>query len=77
MKLTSTAEPLERRESQLSQPSESDEQASEFDVDAVVIPATKTQEEKDLAKPRLRGRVFKEYPPMPKGGELSGLCSIM
>merc|ERR1712184_84979 len=74
MKLTSQV-PVERRESVLSQPSDSEE-ASEFDADAVIVPV-KTQEELDAAKPRLRGKKFTVMPPMTKDNDLSGLCSIM
>merc|ERR1712083_1198802 len=74
MKLTSSV-PVERRESVLSQPSDSEE-TSEFDADAVIVPA-KTQEELDAAKPRLRGKKFTVMPPMTKDNDLSGLCSIM
>merc|ERR1712037_937059 len=74
MKLTSSV-PVERRESILSQPSDSEE-ASEFDADAVIVPV-KTQEQLDAAKPRLRGKKFTVMPPMAKDSDLSGLCSIM
>merc|ERR1712032_740715 len=74
MKLTSSV-PVERRASALSQPSDSEE-ATEFDVDAVVVPV-KTQEQLDAAKPRLRGKKFTVMPPMTKDSDLSGLCSIM
>ena len=74
MKLTSSA-PVERRESVLSQPSDSEE-STEFDADAVIVPV-KTQEQLDAAKPRLRGKKFTVMPPMTKDGDLSGLCSIM
>merc|ERR1711990_1368430 len=74
MKLTSSA-PVERRESVLSQPSDSEE-ATEFDVDAVIVPV-KTQEQLDAAKPRLKGKKFTVMPPMTKDSDLSGLCSIM
>jgi len=74
MKLTSSV-PVERRESVLSQPSDSEE-ASEFDADAVIVPL-KTQEELDAAKPRLKGKKFTVMPPMAKDSDLSGLCSIM
>merc|ERR1711936_1408912 len=63
MKLTSSV-PVERRESVLSQPSDSEE-ATEFDVDAVVVPV-KTQEQLDAAKPRLKGKKFTVMPPMTK-----------
>jgi len=74
MKLTSQV-PVERRESVLSQPSDSEE-ATEFDVDAVIVPV-KTQEQLDAAKPRLKGKKFTVMPPMTKDSDLSGLCSIM
>jgi len=74
MKLTSSA-PVERRESVLSQPSDSEE-ATEFDVDAVIVPV-KTQEQLDAAKPRLKGKKFTVMPPQTKDSDLSGLCSIM
>merc|ERR1719348_2077172 len=74
MKLTSSV-PVERRESVLSQPSDSEE-ASEFDVDAVIVPV-KTQEQLDAAKPRLKGKKFTVMPPMTKDSDLPGLCSIM
>merc|ERR1711990_306676 len=74
MKLTSSA-PVERRESVLSQPSDSEE-ATEFDVDAVIVPV-KTQEQLDSAKPRLKGKKFTVMPPQTKDSDLSGLCSIM
>jgi len=75
MKLTSSV-PVERRESVLSQPSDSEEASTEFDVDAVVVPV-KTQEQLDVAKPRLKGKKFTVMPPMTKDSDLSGLCSIM
>jgi len=75
MKLTSSV-PVERRESVLSQPSDSEEACTEFDVDAVVVPV-KTQEQLDVAKPRLKGKKFTVMPPMTKDSDLSGLCSIM
>merc|ERR1719384_2937935 len=68
MKLTSSV-PVERRESVLSQPSDSEE-TSEFDADAVIVPV-KTQEELDAAKPRLRGKKFTVMPPMTKDSDLS------
>jgi len=67
--------PVERRESLLSQPSENEE-SSEFDVEAVVVPS-KSQDEMDLSKPRMKGKKFTIFPPAPKDSDLSGLCSIM
>jgi len=75
MKLTSSV-PVERRESVLSQPSDSEEASTEFDIEAVVVPV-KTQEQLDAAKPRLKGKKFTVMPPMTKDSDLSGLCSIM
>merc|ERR1712037_871187 len=54
MKLTSSV-PVERRESVLSQPSDSEEAGSEFDPDAVIV-AAKSKEELDAANPRLKGK---------------------
>merc|ERR1712218_557497 len=62
MKLTSSV-PVERRESVLSQPSDSEEVGSEFDPDAVIV-APKSKEELDAAKPRLKGKKFTVMPPM-------------
>merc|ERR1719384_2776210 len=64
MKLTSSV-PVERRESVLSQPSDSEEAGSEFDPDAVIV-APKSKEELDAAKPRLKGKKFTVMPPMNK-----------
>merc|ERR1712048_190788 len=60
MKLTSSV-PVERRESVLSQPSDSEEAGSEFDSDAVIV-APKSKEELDAAKPRLKGKKFTVMP---------------
>merc|ERR1712214_181477 len=75
IKLTSSV-PVERRESVLSQPSDSEEAGSEFAPDAVIV-APKSKEELDAAKPRLKGKKFTVMPPMNKDSDLSGLCSIM
>lgn len=74
IKINSSA-PLERRESLMSVPSENEE-GSEFDKEAVVVEGP-TQEEIDLAKPRMKGKKFTAFPAMNKDNELSGLCSIM
>ena len=78
IKLTTSTvqQPLERRESLQSQPSETD-LASEYDSEAVKPKRMKTQEELDLVKPRLKGKRFTEYPPISRDTDLSGLCSIM
>ena len=66
--------PAERRESVLSQTSEEEE--SEFDSEAIIVPP-RPQEERDAAKPKLRGRKLDVWPPQQRDSELSGLCSIM
>jgi hypothetical protein len=77
MKLTSAVQPVERRESMMSQTSETEDGAvSEFDPEAVVVPVP-AQQDRDLAKPRLKGRKFTVMPPQSRDSDLSGLCSIM
>ena len=72
MKLTSSVVP-ERTERTVSVASEEE---GEFDPEAVVVPPG-SQEERDLAKPRLQGRRFTVMPPQSRDSDLSGLCSIM
>jgi len=72
MKLTSSVVP-ERMERTVSVASEEE---GEFDPEAVVVVAP-SQEARDLAKPRLKGRRFTVMPQQSKDADLSGLCSIM
>lgn len=74
LSFTSKPEPVERMESVASAKSEQED--SEFDSEAIVVPAP-TEEEKDLQKPRLRGKRFIPVPPKNSDSDLSGLCSIM
>ena len=74
MSITSQVAPVERRESLISQ--SEDEEASEFDAEAIVVPA-RSADEREAAKPKLRGRKLTVFPPQNKDSELSGLCSIM
>ena len=76
LSITSQVTPVERRESVLSQQSEEEETASEFDPEAIIVPP-RTAEERDAAKPKLRGRKLNVYPPQNKDSDLSGLCSVM
>jgi hypothetical protein len=74
LSITSQVAPVERRESSVSQAEE--EEASEFDPEAIVVPP-RPLEEREAAKPKLRGRKLTVFPPQVKDSELSGLCSIM
>lgn len=74
LSITSQVEPLERRESVLSQSEEED--TTEFDSEAIVVPP-RPLEEREAAKPKLQGRKLTNYPPLNKDSELSGLCALM
>jgi len=74
MKINSSMVPLERRESMMS--SKSDAEESEFDQDAITVPAP-SQDTLDIQKPRLKGKKFSVIPPRNLDSDLSGLCSIM
>jgi len=73
MKINTDVSAVERRESVRSSVSEDD---SEFDPVAIVVPAP-TEEQRDAAKPRLKGRKLNQVPAQLRDSELSGLCSIM
>ncbi len=75
LSITSQVTPVERRESVLSQ-SEEEDAATEFDAEAIIVPPLPA-EEREAAKPKLRGRKLTVFPPQSKDSELSGLCSIM
>jgi len=74
MSFTSKPEPVERRESMMS--SQSEQEETEFDPEAVIVPAP-TDEAKDIQKPRLKGRRLTVMPARDMDTDLSGLCSIM
>jgi len=74
MKINSSMVELERRESMMS--SKSDIEESEFDPDAITVPAP-SEEVLDAQKPRLKGKKFSVIPPRNLDSDLSGLCSIM
>ena len=61
-----------RQESQ----SSTDDEASEFDKDSIILGAP-SQEYKDKAKPKLKGKTLNTVPMACKDQGISGLCSIM
>ena len=74
MNILNAVKPLERMES--SHSALGDAEDSEFDPEAIVLPAP-SEEELASQKPRMKGRKLTVMPPRKLDSDLSGLCSIM
>jgi len=72
--ILNAVKPLERMES--SHSALGDAEDSEFDPEAIVLPAP-SEEELASQKPRMKGRKLTVMPPRKLDSDLSGLCSIM